>query len=134
MTPDDLPLIPTPHHDLPALTPAQRRGLAYQRRVGKWLHANWTDRWEIIDGPWLVGPCQPDFILLPRNGGETPTAAIVVIETKLTQCDCSHQLMKYRRALQHLAPVVTIQIARRITTAPTASLDPPQSGTMLLYV
>lgn len=143
----DLPLVPPPTFPPGALSPAQQRGLRYQARVGRWLAQCASHRWDIHVGPWLVGPtgpCQPDFVLTPRTGGTGGVAPgadlneqrpIVVIETKLTQCDCTAQLAKYKRALRHLGSVVTIQIARRVVTAPTVrSLDDPRDGHMLLWL
>jgi hypothetical protein len=134
-----LPLIDPPHFDPVPLTAAQRRGLAYQRRVGQWLrgpHGPGPD-WDIHEGPWLFGPCQPDFVLTVSSAAEARGVEpkIVVLETKLTQCDCCWQLQKYRLALQHLAPVICVQVCRRVTSRPTvSSWDELADGTMLVYV
>lgn len=133
-----LPLIEPLHHAPADLTPAQRRGLRYQARVGKWLHANWSHLYEITEGPWLQGPhgpCQPDFVLARRTAAEDRGAHLIVVETKLTQCDCSAQLARYKAALAPLGPAALVQIARRVTAPPTVrDLSNPCDGTMLLYL
>lgn len=136
-----LPLITPPHFEPIPLTPAQCRGLAYQRRVGQWLRGPYGPGadWDIHEGPWLEGPCQPDFVLTPRRSrGAKPDEAqptIVVLETKLTQCDCHWQLQKYRLALCHLGTIICIQVCRRVTSKPTvSSWDKLADGHMLVYV
>jgi len=143
----NLPTIPAPPHPPTDLTAAQRRGLRYQRRVGKWLRTSaCAGAWDIHEGPWLqgpYGPVQPDFVLTPALA---PAAAgnghlvMVVLETKLTQCDCTQQLRNYKWALRGIAacaaiPVVAVQVCRRVLTTPTVrDLPPAADGHMLLWV
>lgn len=64
---------------------AQRAGLVYQRRVGKLLPL-FGAHWNVVHGPWYAFTdassgrhyCQPDFILVPLDGGPS-----VVVEVKL---------------------------------------------------
>lgn len=134
-----LPTIPAPSHPPAVLTPAQRAGLRYQWRVGRWLRANALSHWDLMEGPWLAGPtgpCSPDFVLTPRLAAADADHPIVLLEVKLTQCDCTLQLSRYRRALEPLGPVVAIQVCRRVLEPPTVRGpdDFTHDGHMLLWV
>ena len=123
-----LSLIPPPVFRPDHLTPAQKAGLAYQRKVGKVLQ-KWADDtgWLLMDSPWLTGPCQPDFLLI------SPSQCVLVVEVKLTQTDCTNQFNKYRLAT---GAKVCVQICRRLTAPATMhSLeDAFDTGVMLLWL
>ena len=114
-------------------TGTKLRGNTYERKVGNWLESRAAELgWELIDHPWLYhsgGWCQPDFLL------ESPSGCFVLIEVKLTECDCAAQIAKYRRAL---APhsVVALQICRRVTSPPIVDCleNTVDNGTMLLWL
>lgn len=119
--------IPAPQFPAQSLTPAQKAGLAYQRRVGKFLTL-WSSSlgWELLDGPWLVGPCQPDFLLV------SPSGCVLVVEAKLTQVDCERQFVKYKKATGGIC----LQVCRRLVAPATVSCleDTIDGGVMLLWV
>jgi len=123
--PTRLPLWTGPVPPLGPMTSAQRRGLAYERKVGRWLrnqHLGGT----LHDHPWLVGPCQPDFVV-------EYSGCFLIIEVKLTQCDCERQFRKYSRILPNST---CIQICRRVTSPSTCPsiLDAIDRGTVLLWL
>ena len=109
------------------------RGGAYERKVGRWLVGQSESLgWHLHDHPWLyVGDtvCQPDFLLT------SPSGCIILIEVKLTECDCTVQIAKYRRALAS-HQVTALQIARRITSRPTVDCleNTVDNGLMLLWL
>lgn len=130
-------LIPPPEFPQgEALSPAQRRGLRYQRRVGKWLAAETAPLgWVLHSGPWLrdpatSAPCSPDFLI------ESPSC-LIIVEVKLSQVDCTSQVAKYRRALAPLCcPISSVLVCRRLT-APSSIhrlSDFPRGGVMLAYL
>jgi hypothetical protein len=62
------PLRNAPH---PKRTPAQKAGLAYQKKIGKFLASPGPSSWRVLEGPWFAfvddSPrrhyCQPDFLV-----------------------------------------------------------------------
>jgi hypothetical protein len=103
-------------------SPTRRRGLAYERRVGKWLQAQadslgWTlhdHRWFQHNGRWL----QPDFVL------ESPSGSLILVECKLTWLDCREQMQKYLRALEELGlSVVPLLACRNLTPSAPAPIQ-----------
>lgn len=65
---------------------AQKAGLAYQKRIGKWILGNLCN-FDLIPSPWFAycdssnkrRYCQPDFILL-----DEPNKTIIIVEVKIT--------------------------------------------------
>jgi len=91
-----------PKRESPALF---MRGIRYQRKVEKAIAALGLGA-KLHFGIWLPGPLQPDVIL-------EFTSSIILIETKLSACDCSAQLARYVRALASTEKRIWIvQIAR----------------------
>ena len=92
-----------------------QEGSRYERRVLKeLLHLSLGARLHL--SPWLAGPCQPDAIL------EFATS-LILIEIKLSSCDASKQIAKYRRALEACEKeVFAVQIAKNVSPSfpPTA--------------
>ena len=90
-------------------------GLRYELRVAKRLRRE-TLGAKLHLSPWLAGPCQPDAIL------EFATS-LILIEIKLSSCDASKQIAKYRRALEACGKeVFAVQIAKNVSSSfpPTA--------------
>lgn len=66
-------------------SPAQKAGLAYQKRVGAFLPSR-DHQWDVVAGPWycfidgsgLRHYCQPDFLLLDED-----SSTCVVVEVKI---------------------------------------------------
>jgi len=81
------------------------RGIRYQRRVEKAIGALGLGA-KFHFGIWLPGPLQPDIIL-------EFTSSLILIETKLSACDCSVQLTRYTRALAPTGKLIwAVQVAR----------------------
>lgn len=120
--------IPPPKFPPTTYTPVQKRGLRYQARVGVWLADEAaTLGLTLHSGPWLPGPCQPDFLL------ESPSRCLLLIEVKLSQVECHRQFDQYR---QILGPIPCIQICRRLQSPPTMQtlLDAHHGGTMMKFL
>lgn len=79
------------------LTPAQRKGLLYEKRVHRELREVYT-KCRHYEGPWIYwedkwGPavCQPDHVIIP-NDTDLP---VVVAEMKLTwRPECERKLKR----------------------------------------
>lgn len=109
------------------MSAAQRAGLAYQKRVGKFLQPLAVGAWVVSSGPWFVyccgsGPrryCQPDFLLL-----DATNRTMVVVEVKIRWTDIAWwQLRKlYLPVLEVVFPEWTF-----ITLCITRSYDPAVS-------
>lgn len=129
----DLPTASAPFVSVPSSRGTRGRGLTYERKVGQWLRLQIAGLgWQLFDHPWLQladSVCQPDFVLI------SPSGCAIIIEAKLTECDCAAQTDKYRRALSGW-PTTVVQIARRVTSRPTVSCfdDITDNGLMLLWL
>lgn len=128
-----LPLVADPGFLPKAQSGTKAQGLAYEKKVGKVLSA-YADTlgWEFHNHPWLqTGTiiCQPDFLLI------APSGCILIVETKLTSCDCATQLRRYKKVLKSF-PTTTLQIAKRVVTKSTVDcLDNTiDNGLMLLWL
>jgi len=87
------------------LTRAQKKGLGYERKVGRELKRLLLPLgWRVRDHEWVDG-VQPDFVL------ESPAGCLMVVEVKLTQTDCEMQLGKYKHVL---GCGIGVQICRRL--------------------
>ena len=109
------------------LTPAQKAGLSYQKRVGKFL-LEWATAigWQLHNTPRLRG-CEPDFLL------EAPSGCLIVVEAKLTQVDCQQQTARYKKVT---GSKVALQVCRRLVSPATVHCleDAVDGGVMLLWV
>ena len=125
-------MIPTlthnPYPRVAGLKGTKARGLAYERKVGRVLAALADEcGFTLYDHPWLAGPCQPDYVL------ESASGACLVVETKLTQVDCTAQLAKYRAALAPRS-VVGVQVCRRLMSGSTVKcFEDVLDGDVLLF-
>lgn len=86
------------------LTPAQKKGLKYQRFVKEMISKR-LPHWELLDGPWISYSesfrgqywAQPDFVLL-RGAGDG-----MLVEAKLSRCfDAELQLERIYLPLARL--------------------------------
>ena len=125
-----IPQIPAPQFPPVSLRGSRGRGIAYEKKVGRWLAAQLGGLGlTIYDHPWLEGPCQPDFLIESVSGG------ILLIECKLTETDCSAQVAKYKSALAPQS-VTWVQIARRVINRPDIRdiLDARDGAVLLLWI
>lgn len=93
-------------------TGAQRAGLSYQKKVGRFLSAH-ADPGTVVDGPWFafnddslpLHYCQPDFLLLSIS-------EVVVVEVKIRwTSDAWWQLRKlYAPVVQKHYPSRTVSV------------------------
>lgn len=119
----------TPHADKrPRRTPAQRAGLAYQRKVEEYLTVS-RGGGSLDIGPWYVYACadrvrrycQPD-VLISRSGGAEGGVSVVVCEIKLRWTpDAWWQLRKLYlpvlRAAEGAATLIPLVICRSFDPA-----------------
>ncbi len=112
---------------------SRMKGGVFERRVGFKLQKLVDELgWELFDHPWLVcggRACQPDFVLV------SPAGCQIVVECKLTECDCAGQMDKYRKALNG-NPVIVLQVVRRVISKPTVDCfeNMVDNGLMLLWI
>lgn len=96
------------------MTPAQKMGIYYERKVGQHLAARvpgiggtlWDHEWIEYDGAFA----QPDFIII------FPSNACLLLEVKYTWIDCSGQLELYKDLLTFLdyGPVTACTVCRNL--------------------
>lgn len=128
-----LPLATSPGYINKGAIGTRSRGNAYEKRVGEWLRPQIEGLgWQLFDHPWITNGdsvCQPDYLAV------APSGCVLIIEVKLTQCDCSLQLAKYKKALAAW-PTVGLQIARRLTSPSTVDCleNAIDNGVMLLWI
>jgi len=107
--------IPAPKFAPQVCPRVYQEGSRYERRVLKeLLHLELGARLHL--SPWFAGPCQPDAIF------EFATS-LILIEIKLSSCDASVQIAKYRRALEVCGKeIFVVQIAKNVSASfpPTA--------------
>lgn len=128
-----LPLTNVPCFSYHPLTATQHKGMVYEAKVWDWLSAQAAQLgWAFYDHPWLMlgtGVCQPDFLLI------APSGCILLVEAKLTECDCRAQTDMYKQALDEF-DVIALQVARRVTSKPTVDCfeNTIDNGLMLLWL
>lgn len=91
---------------------AQKAGLAYQKRVGRFLPSP-SGQWVVSSGPWFAYTCsdnkrhycQPDFLLV-----DEANSTIVVVEVKIRWTDAAWwQVNKlYLPVLQRVSPHMSL--------------------------
>ena len=125
-------VVPEPTWGATMLTPARRRGLAYERKVGQWLRAS-MDRGHLCgllwDHPWVRHEgvvCSPDFILESDE-------SLLVLEVKLSETSCQQQKTKYCHIWPEAEFVQVTRRVRRPATLTSLSNQSP-SGTLLLWL
>lgn len=98
---------------------AQERGLAYERRVGKYLKFTYDDEADILLGPWISfkdnwgsSICQPDAIIVPRD----PSKPAIVVEVKLSHVKGAKGKLRqlYCKLVEHILKrkTASVQIYR----------------------
>lgn len=109
--------VPPPVWATSSLTPAQAKGIRYEKRVGEWLRKTCAERgWELWDHQWfchqageLVTYFQPDFIIERPQGN-------ILAEIKLTYVDTTAQLQRYVDCLRVFGLICNpITIVRNLT-------------------
>lgn len=101
-------------------TPGDRRGYAYEKKVGKILKSICDERgWVLWDHQWFLYSAagttqyfQPDFII------ERPKDLGIIVEVKLTYVDTAEQLNKYLKYLKFFGLVCfPVTVVRHLTPA-----------------
>lgn len=92
-------------------SPAQKAGLAYQKRIGKFLLS--PSNWVVDSGPWFAFTdssssrhyCQPDFLLLDQGN-----ATCIIVEVKIRWTDAAWWQLErlYVPVLQRVYPHLSL--------------------------